>query len=713
MTGAKARAYAEGMTTHSHPRVICWLERVVLLVAAVFLFAHSMPRAWRTLNTDFPNYYTAARLVHEGYDTSRMFEWQWIEREKDHRAVDIRVIGMLPITPFSTLAVYPFVSLEPLAAKHIWILLNLACLIPIGLMLRSMTGLSLQRIALVILLSFPLHRNLLYGQFYILLLLMLVAACFSYLNGYRALAGALIAIAAVCKIFPALLFVFFLQRRDWRALAAGIATGIASLAISIEAFGLSAHRIWLQEILPWVMHGEGLGTYAATASISGVLHVLFLSEPQWNPHPWHDSPILYALLAPTLQMLALAPAILLIRKGDDSRWQILLEWSALLTASLAISTIPASYNFVLMVFPVCVLASILLQKGQYRWLAALIVAYLAIGYPLPVPEKAPGLSILLYVPRLPLMMAVLAGIYALLRHDREIKTDHDWTHYAWAIAMILSTLVSVRSTLRLEEGERQEYAYRLPLQMQGYLSASPQATGDSVRYSAFMFGGYQVLTQRPDGVQSFSNNRATTDDLTFSSGLNRVLVERAGTTQSVIVDVSNPSRVLVSHAHDPMLSSDARDLAFLREDHGRGRLILRLAFNVNTADVPLTPPELNVYEASFQSDREYAFSASEGNGEPKVFLTDATHTNAPVLPEQSRYPAISPDGQWMAFSRLDHGVWNLWLRNERTGGTQRVADVPCNQIEPSWESDSKTLLYGTDCGRSLWFTAVARRRVLP
>ncbi len=58
-------------------------------------------------------------------------------------------------------------------------------------------------------------------------------------------------------------------------------------------------------------------------------------------------------------------------------------------------------------------------------------------------------------------------------------------------------------------------------------------------------------------------------------------------------------------------------------------------------------------------------------------------------------------------------MWNLWLRDQGTGVTRRIADVPCNQIEPAWENDSKTLLYGTDCGRSLWFTAVARRRVIP
>ena len=48
--------------------------------------------------------------------------------------------------------------------------------IPIGWFLRSMTGLSYQRVALALALCFPLHRNLEYGQFYIFLLLLIAAA---------------------------------------------------------------------------------------------------------------------------------------------------------------------------------------------------------------------------------------------------------------------------------------------------------------------------------------------------------------------------------------------------------------------------------------------------------------------------------------------------------------------------------------------------------
>jgi hypothetical protein len=696
--------------------VVCWIERAVLFLAVLYLCLHTLPRAWRTLNTDFPNYYMSARLVHEGYDTSRMYEWPWIEREKDHRDVDIRVIGLLPITPFSTLAIWPLASLAPIAAKHVWILLNLAFLIPIGWMLRSLTGLSYRRIALALSLSFPLHRNLLYGQFYVLLLLLIVAACWSYLRGFRSIAGALLAIAAVCKIFPVLLFVFFLQRRDWRALASGVLAGLAAVALSIAAFGWNVHRTWLEQILPWVMHGEGMPPYTvSSASFSSLLHRLFLYEPQWNSNPWHASPLCYALLLPLLQVVTLAPAILLIQRDDRSRTRVLLEWSALLTASLAISTIPASYNFVLMIFPVCVVSAILLARKEYGWLVVVVVAYLGIGFPVPDPHGVSGLAVLLYMPRLPLMLTMLLAIYRLMwRGLPENGFAWDWTRYAWGAAMVASVAWSVPSTFHLQRAERQELAYRVPLQVRGFLDASPQPAGTGVRYAAFTMNGYQLVTQDRKGVSLDPPDNASYDDLSFTAGSSGVFVERARSGNSKIVDVQAPSSPVIENGRDPMPSADGRDLAFIRDEDGRGRLMIRReVHSPNPTDVVLTPARFNVYEASFISEKEYAFSATENGGSPRIVLTDMTHSNTPLALGEARYPALSPDAQWMAYSHLDQGVWNLWVRNQQTGKVRRIADLPCNQIQPAWEADSKTLLYGTDCARSLWFTAVARRQVIP
>jgi hypothetical protein len=698
-----------------HRRIARWIELGVLFLSLCYVCFHVMPRAWSRLVTDFPNYYMSARMAHEHYDTSRMYEWTWLQREKDQRAVDIRVIGLVPITPFSTLAVWPLTGFAPLTAKHIWILLNLVLLVPIGWMLRSMTRLSYRRIALAFSLSVPLYRNLEFGQFYVLLLLLIVAACWAYLRGYRALAGVLVAIAAACKIFPVLFFVFFLRRRDWRALTWGAITGVAAACISVAVFGWNVHRTYLHEILPWALHGEAMPPYVPVASFSGILHRLFLSEPQWNPHPWHSSPLCYALLLPALQMLVLAPAILLIRKGDSTRSRILLEWSALLTASLTISTLPASYNFVLMALPMCVVAAVLLRRRRFGWLAALCFAYIFIGLPLPSPHGPIGLGILLYEPRLPWMVCVLSGIYALLWHDEPLRSSaRDWTRYAWAAAMAVSVIFSARSTFHRERAVRREYPYRLPLPAQGFLNADPRSSGAGIRFIAFTLSGYHLMTTDQNAVSIDPPDGSPEDDLSFASGFGHVWVERGLSRHSQVVEIGSPSRVVINDAREPILSADGQDLAFVRDDRGRGRLMVRRAFQSGSAnEVALTPSSMNVYEASFLSEKQYAFSAVDGRHAPQIFLTDASHLNAPLALGDSRYPALSPDGRWMAYSHFKDGVWNLWIRDQKTGVTRPIADEPCNQIQTSWENDSKTLLYSTDCGRSLWFTAVSRRSVIP
>ena len=516
-----------------------------------------------------------------------------------------------------------------------------------------------------------------------------------------------------CKVFPVLLFVFFLQRRAWRALISGAITGLAAFAISVAVFGWNLNRTYLHEILPWTLHGEGMPPYVtSSASISSLLHYLLLAEPQWNPHPWHSSPLCYSLLQPTLQMLALAPAILLLRKEDCSRNRILLEWSALLVASLAVSTMPASYHFVLIALPMCILTAIFLQRKWYGWLVVLVIVYLGIGFPMPSPTKMVGLKILLYTPRLSLVLSLLLGIYVLLWYDRPNKgPSRDWTKYAWSAALTVVAVLSVRSTFRQQNAARQEYVYRLPLQTQGFLNAKPRYTDTELRYIAFTQSGYHLVTADEDSAWV---DPSANDDLSFTGNSGHVWVEQALVPRSQVVDVREPLRVVLDDAREPILSADEQSLAFVRDDHGRGRLMVRRAFQSDAAsEAALTPSSLNIYEASFVSEREYVFSAVDDGQPPQIYLTDAAHSNAPLALGESRYPALSPDGRWLAYSHLQQGVWNLWLRDQRTAETRRIADVPCNQIQPTWEDDSRTLLYGTDCGRSLWFTAVARRRVIP
>jgi tricorn protease-like protein len=156
-------------------------------------------------------------------------------------------------------------------------------------------------------------------------------------------------------------------------------------------------------------------------------------------------------------------------------------------------------------------------------------------------------------------------------------------------------------------------------------------------------------------------------------------------------------------------------MALIREDHGRGRIVVRDLGGRKGADEAVTPPELNVLEASFltaDGSGGLVFSAASKSG-PSLFTVDESGNVKPLDSVEARYPAVSPDGRWLAYSKLQKGSWNLEIRDLTNGQSREVTNAACNATEPAWAADSKTLLYASDCGRALWFTVICKRRVIP
>jgi Tol biopolymer transport system component len=116
---------------------------------------------------------------------------------------------------------------------------------------------------------------------------------------------------------------------------------------------------------------------------------------------------------------------------------------------------------------------------------------------------------------------------------------------------------------------------------------------------------------------------------------------------------------------------------------------------------------------SFFSDDSLVFAAAAKTGAPQLFSAGLTGDVRPLERGEARYPSISPDGRWLAYSHQDRGVWNLWLVDLWTNETRRITSEECNDITPTWEADSQTLVFASDCGRGLWFTALHRRRIVP
>lgn len=680
------------MTARLAPRLATTLEWLLLGLCSALLVTHTLPKAWRTLNTDFPNYYLAAQLAHQGYDTAQAYDWRWLQREKDHRLIDQRLVGLAPITPFSTLFVWPLTGLQPLRAKHLWLILQLALLVPIVYGIRDLTGQPLRRIALLATACFPLHRNLVYGQFYILLLAMIVAACWAYHRQRSALSGVLVALATMTKIFPGIFLLYFLRKRDWRALTAAVLTCAACLSLSIAVFGWSMHRTYLQVILPWTLRGEALPPYLlASSSLSTLLHRLFIFEPQWNPHPWHNAPALAAILGPTLHMLILAPAILLLRPARSPL--AALEWSTLLGAALAISTSPASYNFILLLLPTAVLCATLRPRNAL----VAVLLYLGIGYPSWNTANVDGLRAILHEPRLLLLLAFVAICLWTLARTASSNDAPDVDRRIGYAALTALLCVGIVSALRHQRNLYDDYAFRLPMQPDALFSASPAIGPHGLQSVSLQPDGYRLTLPSPQPSSS-------TDQLSFASTASAEWVEDVSAT-SQILPAANPHPSTTYEGRSPQLSPDGQLLAYIHDRQGRGQLLSPTAR-------PLTPPQWNVLDAAPAPDGTFYVAATEGQRQPAILhLAAANPPQPPIV--SARYPSPSPDGRWLAYSRFLDGNWNLWLLDLSTRQTHRLASVPCNQVEPSWEADSKTLLYASDCGRALGFTALCRRKVVP
>src|SRR5487761_718585 len=85
----------------------------LLALAGVFLWRGFIP-AWKSLKTDFPDYYLAAHLYHQGYSLDKLYDWTWVQRQKDHAGIEQPIVTFTLLTPFSLLPVLPFSSLPPL-----------------------------------------------------------------------------------------------------------------------------------------------------------------------------------------------------------------------------------------------------------------------------------------------------------------------------------------------------------------------------------------------------------------------------------------------------------------------------------------------------------------------------------------------------------------------------------------------------------------------
>ena len=704
---------------------------VLLVLVAVFIWRGFLP-AWKSLNTDFPDYYLAARLYLQRYPVEQVYDWTWFQRQKDHAGIDRSIVAFVVLTPFSLVPVLPFSSLPPLEAKHCWLLANLVLLALTGWLLCRMTGLGPRRVAILTFLAIiPLRTNFLYGQEYVLLLFLLTLAAWAYLKRWPATSGAILAVAGALKIYPALFVFFFARKRQWRA-ALGLGAGSLGLwLLSIVLFGFETIRIYLVEVLPWPLRGEGQDPYdTAWNSLTALLHRVFIAEPELNPHPMVHLPAAYAFLQPLCQGLIFVPFLWLMSSSRGEVAREKLDWGCYVALLLILSTNPASFDFSGLILTAALVVDYLLNARRRREAAAVIVLYAFVCFPIYhwMPRSPTGWHTLLAFPRLWGLMGLwicLLGVLAPASPQPLGSRLRSPEALIFGVMFFVLVAMGISLNLRHLKGQFKNYEERLVSTPGSLLATDPAAAGDKILFTTMIPEGY--------GTASFEKGSLTpltfvSDSFHPATGPGSALgwVELASKRSQIIrfpLDItrwgSESLNVDAEDAEKPAISQDGRWLAFIRESTGRGSLWVKnlrpdAGERSTQLEWQLSPPDLDVLDVAFYA-RDRIILSARRNGRPTLFTTGPDiHGVSPETPSKPRrFPAASPDGRWLAFSQLELSNWQLWVRDLRTGEERRLTDSDCNSVAPAWYPDSKTLVYATDCGRGLGLTALCRIPAVP
>ena len=89
-----------------------------------------------------------------------------------------------------------------------------------------------------------------------------------------------------------------------------------------------------------------------------------------------------------------------------------------------------------------------------------------------------------------------------------------------------------------------------------------------------------------------------------------------------------------------------------------------------------------------------------------VFFQVTTH------PDIDSYPAISPDGQWLAFASRRSGNMDIWMKPIRGGSAVQITTHRADDIMPTWSPDGKSLVfvsYRDDAAGDLWQVTLKKR----
>ncbi len=281
--------------------------------------------------------------------------------------------------PSSVLLFLPLAGLEFSSAFRAWNLTSLLLAFFALLLIIRHLGLPLSPWAALPMVSLALLCNalwddLLNGQYALILLYLLVVIWAADRSGRPVLAGVFLALATAIKLFPGLLFLYFMLRRRWSALVAGLIASTVIAGATVATFGMNIYQHYFYDVYPRFSWFRNAWT---NASLWGFWSRLFDGAPGVKRGYDQTAPILYAPDLALLLTLASGVAVLsfLARfvAKTPSRHPPDDEFGLAIVAMLLVSPLTWPHHLLLLIVPFSITWRQLRPDDTRRWLFLAIV----------------------------------------------------------------------------------------------------------------------------------------------------------------------------------------------------------------------------------------------------------------------------------------------------------------------------------------------------
>jgi hypothetical protein len=373
-----------------------------IIQSAIFLFIlfqliFGVIPGWSDIQSDFPNYYVAAQLIHSDKDSLRLYDNDWFQEQILSHGIKAQG-KFAPFPPPTAFILYPLTFLEPLSAKRVWLCFNLLLIPPVILLMRKVSGTSSALCTLLLTGSgLTLANNLMLGQVYLLLLISMLISMILLQGNSRWIPGALLGFGIAVKYFPLVFIPGLIRAKKWIVLAWIVFTLFLLNFLALLIFGMNTYTEFLDHVLFRHFAGELEGQSPWSSSFqswNSLAHVMFRYHVLENPDPLINSNLLFNLMKIGIPLFILTLTGYVFTGIRGNKMQM--ECSVMLLSAMILFLTPAgaTYHHLLLILPLTLYLRIF-RPGRGLFNTSFLILFLCLSisgiFPLLL-NKIPHLS---------------------------------------------------------------------------------------------------------------------------------------------------------------------------------------------------------------------------------------------------------------------------------------------------------------------------------